>query len=73
MPQATLIFDLPEEQQEFNEAQEAGAWKALMVDLLNHIKNESKHGQITPEKAVAYEEIRELLWGSIHDRGLRID
>jgi hypothetical protein len=73
MPQATLIFSLPEEQTEFNEAQEAGAWKALMVDLLNHIKNEMKHGQITPEKQVAYEEIRELLWGSIHDRGLRID
>lgn len=73
MPQATLIFDLPEEQKEFNEAQEAGAWKALMADLLNHVRNEMKHGQVTEAKAVAYEEIRELIWGSIQDRGLRMD
>lgn len=73
MPQATLIFNLPEEQQEFNEAQEGGAWKALVLDLLNHIRNETKHGRLEESKAVAYEEFRELLWASIHDRGLRTD
>lgn len=72
MPQATLIFDLPEEQNEFEEAQEAGAWKALMMDVLNHIRNELKHGNIDPVKAHSYEEFRELIWASIQDRGLRV-
>jgi len=68
-----LTFDLPEEDEEFRQAQEGPEWKFLMMDILAHIRNELKHAQLPPEKAVAYEELRELIWHSIEDRKLKAD
>ena len=73
MPRASLSFSLPEEEAEFKEAQEGGAWKYLVLDFLGHIRNELKHGQISGERAAVLEEIRELIWHSIEDRKLKVE
>ena len=73
MPKASLVFSLPEEETEFREAQEGPAWKYLVMDFLNHIRNEMKHGQISSERAAVLEELRELIWHSIEDRKLQAD
>lgn len=74
MPKGMLTFDLPEEHVEFREAQEAGEWKCLMLDILNHLKNELKYrSDLNPHTAAVYEEVRELIWHSIDARKLKLD
>lgn len=73
MPKGMLTFDLPEEDEEFRQAQEGPEWKFLMMDILNHLRNEIKHAQLSQEKLAAYEEVRELIWHSIEDRKLKAD
>jgi len=70
MPRATLSFKLPEEEVEFLAAHSGQGWKHLVLDVLSHLKTQISHGKITDEKAAAFEEVRELIWHSIEDRGL---
>jgi len=73
MAKGTLVFDLPEEESSFRDAQEGPEWKYLVMDILNHLRNEIKHAQLPQEKLAAYEEVRELIWHSIEDRKLKAD
>lgn len=73
MPRASLSFSLPEEESEFRDAQEGGAWKYLVLDFLSHIRNELKHGEASAERAAILEEVRELIWHSIEDRKLKVE
>lgn len=73
MPKASLVFNLPEEEAEFKEALEGSGWKYLVLDLLNHLRNETTHAKISNERAAVLEELRELIWHSIEDRKLKAD
>lgn len=73
MPKGVLTFDLPEEEQSFREAQDGPEWKYLVMDVLNHLRSNIKHGTHTEEKLAAFEEVRELIWHSIEDRKLKAD
>lgn len=73
MPKAVLSFELPEEYEEFRAAQDAGEWRAVMQDLLEHIRTQIKYQNLPDAKAAAYEEFRELIWNTISDRGLKLD
>jgi hypothetical protein len=72
MPTATLSFRLPEEEDDFREAQEAAQWKHLITDITSHIRTQLKHVEMPAEKYVALEEIRDLIWASIEERGLKM-
>lgn len=72
MPTGTISFNLPEEEEEFRDAQAASQWKMLICDLTSHIRTQLKHGSISGEKYVALEEIRDLIWASIEERGLKM-
>lgn len=78
MPKGMLTFDLPEEEAEFREAQESGQWRALLLDVLAHLRNEITYNATEGNKAkaarlAAFEELRELIWHSIEDRKLKAD
>lgn len=73
MPKGVLSFDLPEEEQEFRIAQDAGQWQAVMMDILEHIRSQLKYQNLPDKKAAAYEEFRELIWNTLSDRGLKLD
>lgn len=73
MPKGMLTFDLPEEDEEFRQAQEGSGWKFLILDILNHLQANVKHGTHSQEKLAAFEEVRELIWNSIEDRNLKMD
>jgi hypothetical protein len=78
MVKGTLVFDLPEDEAAFREAQDGPQWKYLLMDILAHLRNECKYTDATKDKAksarlAAFEEIRELIWNSIEDRKLKAD
>lgn len=73
MPKGMLTFDLPEEEDAFQEAQEGANWKYLVMDILNHLRSQIKHAELPQEKLAAFEEVRELIWHSIEDRNLKPD
>lgn len=73
MPKGMLTFDLPEDAQAFREAQDGPEWKHLVIDILNYLRAQIKHGTISEEKAAALEEVREVIWHSIEDRKLKAD
>lgn len=74
MPKGMLTFDLPEEAEEFRACQDGPEWKHLMLDILNHLKNELKYRtDLNPHTGAVYEEIRELIWNSIEERKLKLD
>ena len=73
MAKGMLTFDLPEEEQQFREAQDGPNWKYLVIDILNYMRAHIQHGTLPQEKLAAFEEIREVIWNSIEDRKLKAD
>lgn len=73
MAKGTLVFDLPEEEVEFRDAQSGPEWKFLTLDLLNFIRSQLKHAELSGEKKAAFEEMYELIWHSIEERKLKAD
>lgn len=73
MPKGVLSFDLPEEEQEFRTAQDAGEWRVVVLDVLEHLRSQLKYQELSEQKAAAYEEFRELIWNTLSDRGLKLD
>lgn len=59
MPKATLEFNLPEEQDEFNTACRAGDYKAALFEFDQKLRSKCKYGDGTPPQS--WEEVRELL------------
>ena len=74
MAKGTLVFDLPEEAEDFKSAQDGAEWKCLVLDILSHLQNEMKYrSDLNPHTAAIYEEVRELIWHSIEHRKLKAD
>lgn len=71
MARGTLVYKLPEEIEEFKDAQDGTEWKSLMLDILNHLRGQLKYAEIPNEKRATYEEIHQLIWNSIEDRKLK--
>lgn len=69
----TLEFNLPEEAADHRLAMDAGAWKAVVEDVLNWFRQELKHGDPnakykTQEKAM--EAARQAIWDACHNNGV---
>jgi len=58
---ATLEFNLPEEQEEFRVASDAGSTMSVVEDVLNYIRNRLKYEDLPADVAEALEEVRNRL------------
>ena len=67
-----LEFKLPEESEEFALAQEAIHWKAVVSDLLEFVRNETKHKDHTAEEYAVFDLIRDHVAEDLKDRGLSV-
>jgi len=58
MPKATLTFDLPEEQSEFNIATRGGEFYCALMDIINELRNHNKYDKKIEE---CFEEIERIV------------
>jgi hypothetical protein len=61
MPVATLRYNLPDEQGEFDAAQEGGAARSLLWEIDQRCRSLLKHGEPTSETRQLAEEIRGMI------------
>lgn len=70
---ATLEFDLPDDQYDFRAAVDGPDWRAVVEDLVTHLRSQIKYGQLDDATAQAYEAVRAHVWDEIQCRGLLLD
>ena len=58
---ATLSFSLPEEQYDFETANNASRYKSSLFDLDCYLREKIKYCDLPPEKEEVYQEIRDKL------------
>jgi glutamate-1-semialdehyde aminotransferase len=61
MPEATLKFDLPDEQNDFNAAIHGRDALSILWDIDQRCRSLLKHGEPTEEQAKLAEEIRAMI------------
>jgi len=71
--EATLKFNLPEEQTEFDNAVNGAKWSLVAWDLDQYLRNKIKYGEIPQEAYDALEECRDKLHEIKGDYGLVFD
>lgn len=69
---ATLQFNLPEEQEEFDHAVKGTQWRIVVEDMSNWLRAKLKYEELTPEQDAAYEEARKHLFTILEERGLQL-
>lgn len=62
---AILEFNLPEDQESFYNAQNAGAFVSTIRDTLNRIRSKLKYGEITEEERKILEEMKSVIFESL--------
>jgi hypothetical protein len=67
---ATLVFDLPEEEEDFNLAVKAIHYKIVLDDVDNHLRGKLKYSELTQEVYDALSEVRSFLLENKNQRGL---
>lgn len=61
MPKATLEFNLPEENQEFDTARQGVDFKIALQDLDNWLRGKLKYEEISATEAVIFQKVRDQL------------
>jgi hypothetical protein len=69
---ATLEFDLPTEQAEFDAALEGQKWKSVCEQLRMFIRNQQKHDDHSIAR-MAFGEVSEKLYTLVDEAGLSFD
>jgi hypothetical protein len=69
---ATLLFNLPEEQQEFRLANEAADWHSVVWEVDQKLRQHLKYGHEFKSVGEALEQIREFFYEEITDRNLQL-
>lgn len=67
-----LEFNLPEESQEFEIATKGHAYKDVLWDLDQWLRGLVKYGDISPEKARVYDEVRGKLRDLLNEENLEL-
>jgi hypothetical protein len=74
MPQATLTFQLPEEDSEFYQATNGWKWRMIVSDILLNIRQDVKYSQVTTEEQKkVLENMRSFIFGRMGEENLSID
>ena len=73
MSKGKLIFDLPEEQDKFEQAYNEPKWRSMVQQLDNRLRDELKYnGGISMDRRVAYEEVRQLIQRGLDENNLQL-
>jgi hypothetical protein len=74
MAKATITYNLPDEQDDFNNAVHASDYKAVIWDLDQKLRAKIKYDDTLNESsASAYQDARDMLRGLISDYGVTLD
>lgn len=75
MPIATLTFNIPDEQPEFEEATNAGKYRSTLWDLDQFLRNKTKYASddVTEEQIAAYYELRDELHRLMQENNITLD
>ena len=65
MPTATLTFNIPEEQQEFEMAWKGPEWQGVVFDVDKYLRDNSKHGNLSMDASGTLEDFRTYLRGCL--------
>lgn len=57
----TLTFNLPEEQEEFEHAQNAHKYRSALQEFDNHLRGQLKYCELSDQEREIYERLREKL------------
>jgi len=69
---AVLVFDLPQDKEEFETANMASEYKFCLHDVAQIIRSKLKYGDLTDDQRAAVEEINKNIWAAIDDRSLKL-
>lgn len=61
MPKATLQFNLPEEQQEFEYASNGTSYSCVISEMDNYLRAKLKYEDLSEEIGNVYQEVRDKL------------
>ena len=67
---ATLEFELPAEEAEFEQASYASELQATLWDITLSLRNKLKYEDMTAMERSVWEQARELVWDKIRERQL---
>ena len=72
---AILEFNLPEDQDEFNQAVKGGDWRSLVWDFDQYLRSNTKYAPdgMPADEYRAYEKVREHLRYMISEMNLSLD
>lgn len=74
MPTATLKFDLPEEQFEFDCAVSGSDYKTVLEELNQMLRNKVKHGDnLSPAEREIFSKVREWIFELLSEFNVRLD
>ena len=72
--EATLKFNLPEEQPEFDNAVNGWKWSVAIWEFDQHLRSQIKYNDKLSEcECDTYEEIRDKLWEILKNKDLSLD
>jgi hypothetical protein len=73
--QAQLIFNLPEDQMEFDLAVNGSKWNLAMWDLNQHLRSQTKHApdSMSDDTHKALEDTRAKIFEILNEHGLKLD
>ena len=70
---ATLEFNLPEDQYEFNTAIKGGGWKHVCWEMDQYLRKEIKYNDsLSEEQLRVYEGVREELYGFMNENNVNL-
>jgi hypothetical protein len=67
---AKLIFNLPEEQEEFNDAVNGSAFKTVIWELDQYMRSQLKHEDLPDDVHEKVQEIRDQLHSILNDNNV---
>ena len=67
---ATIEFNLPEDEEQFNAANKGMDWALTVWDMDNILRDKLKYGKLLPNTRAELEEIRDTLNEMLVDKGL---
>ena len=68
---AQLIFDLPDDQQAFEDAHNGSQWRAIVQELDQNMRDMAKYGR-SKQKAAFAEDVRQIINKFCQNRNLNI-
>ncbi len=67
-----LEFDLPEDREDFEIAQQGCQWKAIVSELLEYLRSETKHKDHTAEEYAVFDLIRDRVLDNLREHNLSV-